>query len=95
MLNHPSMEKWVTMHKEEHNAISLQREAYRYVQSNTSNIQYPPSLKEPPRFITIDWLHNAIHAPIMREEHVTETEREFARECQRRYKSFGTLWSHG
>ena len=38
MLNHPSMEKWVTMHEEEHNAISLQREEYRTTQPNTSNV---------------------------------------------------------
>ena len=95
LLNHPSMEKWVTMHEEEHNTISLQREEYRCTQPNTSNVQYPSHLKEPPRFITIDWLYNAIHVVILRGEHVTEIEREFARGFQRRYKSFGALWSHG
>ena len=38
MLNHPSKEKWVTMHEEEHNTISLQREEYRCTKLNSSNV---------------------------------------------------------
>ena len=79
MLNHPCMEKWVTMHEEEQNIISQQRKEYRGTLPNTSSFQYLPYLKETPNFITIDWLHKALQATNLREEHVTKIEREFAR----------------
>ena len=60
MPNHPCMEKWVTTHEKEQNAISQQRQDYKRTQPNTSNFQYPPHLKETPKFITIDWLHKAL-----------------------------------
>lgn len=59
------------------------------------NIQYPPSLRELPKFIQLGWLHRALQEAVLQGETVSEIEKGYARGCSQKYKSFGALWSHG
>ena len=55
------MEKWVKAYKLAQTNITHQREEYRRLhQIGSSNVQYPPNLKELPKYITIGWLFKAL-----------------------------------
>ena len=58
------------------------------------NFQYPPSLREFLKFITIGWLHKALQETSLVGETMTWTKKQFAMGCSGRYKSYGALWSH-
>ena len=99
MLNHPTIKKWIIAYNQERESRTIQRDEFRRTHHNNQvfdiNIEYPPSLREFPKFISIGWLHKALQAASLVGETVTRIEKEFSMGCSRRYKSYGALWSHG
>lgn len=96
ILNHPSMEKWVQAFEAAKANNTFQREQYKRIHQNqANNFQFPPELKELPKFITISWLFKALQEASLAGEVITTLEKEFAMGCSRRYKSYGALWSYG
>ena len=90
------MEKWVQVYEEAKANNTFQREQYRRIHQNQGNsVQFPPELKELPKFITISWLFKAFQEASLVGETITTLEKEFAMGCSRRYKSYGALWSYG
>ena len=93
------MEKWIIAYNQERENRTIQRDEYRRThqinQRFNINIEYPPSVRELPKFISIRWLHKELQAASLAGENVTRIEKEFSMGCSRRYKSYGALWSHG
>ena len=98
MLNHPIMEKWIKVYLQERKNLTFPIDEYRrthQINQVFDSIEYPPSLRELPKFISIGWLHKALQAASLAGETVTWIEKEFSMGCSRRYKSYGALGSHG
>ena len=82
MLNHPAMDKWRQRYDEERHNVEQERTAYRATcgqHIGLSNIQYPTHLKMLPKYMSLNWLDDALQNAARQGEQVTEEEREFAR----------------
>ena len=85
MLNHLAMDKWHQRYDEERHNVEQERTAYRATcgqHIGSSNIQYPTHLKMLPKYMSLNWLDDALQNAARQGEQVTEEEREFARGCQ-------------
>ena len=63
MLNHPMMEKWTIAYNQEREGKTIQRDEYKrthQINQVSNNIEYPPSLRKLPKFISIGWLHKVL-----------------------------------
>ena len=85
-ISHESIEenriKWRQRYDEERHNVEQERTAYRATcgqHIGLSNIQYPTHLKMLPKYMSLNWLDDALQNAARQGEQVTEEEREFAR----------------
>ena len=63
MLNHPSIDKWHQQNDEERHNVKQERATYRATcgqHIGSSNIQYPTHLKMLPKYMSLNWLDDAL-----------------------------------